>query len=428
MFDADFITNPYPAYKELLETGRIHWAADYLGGAWLVPHYDDALTFLRDPRLSAMRLGAYIQLFSEEQRVTLDPLIRCLNLWMISMDGERHVNLRRRVSKAFTPRTTENMRPLIQLRTDVLIDQLIEQAGPEGNIELMRQFAHPMPSMITAQMLGVPFEDQPKFVEWSDQLAMFLGSPNPTYEEALLGQHGVVSMINYFEGMVAERRLHPKDDLIGQLISADTPEDMLTADELFSQCVMFQIGGHETTRNMIANGLQSLLQHPEQAELLQRNPALMKGALEEIVRYECPVQLIARIALEDFEFEGAQIKRGQTVAVVIAAASRDPKYYPDPDRFDITRVSSRPVSFGYGPHICIGMALTYLEAEIAISTLLQRLPNLRLVDTTPNWSPSFLFRSLSSLPLRFEPQGQQLEPGLSQSSQATESFNVPSVT
>jgi hypothetical protein len=408
MFDADFIANPYPAYRELLETGRVHWV-DYLGGAWLVPHYDDTMALLRDTRLSAERMDAYMQLFSAEQQASLQTVFRCINLWMVSMDGERHLHLRRRISKGFTPRTVENLRPHIQNLTNVLIDKMIEQAGPEGNIELMKQLAHPMPAMVIAQLLGVPFEDQSKFVEWADELAAFIGSANPTYEQAVVGQNAVISMINYFESIVAERRVNPSDDLISQLISADKPEDILTAEELFSQCVMFLMGGHETTRNTIANGLQTLLQHPDQVELLRRNPGLMRGAVEEMVRHESPVQIIARIALEDFEFQGAQIKRGQTVAVVLGAANRDPKQFPDPDRFDITRIGSRPVSFGHGPHICIGMALSYMEAEIAINTLLQRLPDLRLVNATPDWLPSYLFRSLRSLPLRFDPQGKELE-------------------
>jgi cytochrome P450 len=347
-----------------------------------------------------------MQLFTEEQQASLEPLQRCLNLWMSSMDGERHLSIRRRVSKGFTPRTIENMRPQVQTRSDLLIDEMIEQAGPEGNIELMEQFAHPLPAAAIAQFLGANFEDQMKFVEWSDQLGKFIGSASPTYEDALLAQHGVLSMTNYFANIVAERRVNPSDDLISQLLKADSPEDMLTPDELFSQCVVFLVGGHETTRNMIANGIQTLLQHPDQAELLRHNPALIKSAVEEIVRYEAPAQLIARIALEDFEFQGAQIKAGQAVVSVIGAANRDPEQYSDPDRFDITRTDNRPLSFGYGPHICIGMALSYLETEIAIGTLIQRLPNLRLVEPTPDWTPSVFFRSLQKLPLRFDPQAQ----------------------
>ncbi|HEX6292595.1 MAG TPA: cytochrome P450 [Herpetosiphonaceae bacterium] len=408
MFDANFIANPYPAYQELLATGRIHWV-EYLGGAWLVPHYDDVLTLLRDPRLSAERSGAYMQCFSDEERATLQPLQRCMDLWMVSMDGAPHMNIRRRLSKAFTPRTIDNLRPHIQTLTNTLIDRMIDQSGGTGQIELMHQFAHPLPAMVIAQLLGVANEDQAKFVQWSDELAVFICSANPTYEEACLGQNAILSMIAYLEDVVAERRQHPGDDLISQLVNVEDHDDMLTVEEIFSQCVLFLFAGHETTRNLIGNGLQTLLHHPDQVALLRRNPSLIKGALEEMVRYECPVQLIARIAIEDMEIHGAQIKRGQTVAVVLGSANRDPEQFSDPDRFDITRIGSRPVSFGHGAHVCIGMALAYVEAGVALTTLLERLPNLRLVNATPDWSPTFLFRSLRSLPLAFEPQDRALE-------------------
>lgn len=401
MFDAQFMTNPYPTYQQMLANGRAHWA-DVQGGAWLFTHYQDIAALLRDPRLSAERTGGYLQGFTPEQQESLQPFYRITLRWLVSMDGDPHLRLRRLLSKGFTPRTIESMRPDIQRLSDELIDRLIVEGRTTGQVELMHAFAHQLPALVIADMLGVPREDQARFVAWSDEFASFISNMNPTYETAVRGQQALLAMVDYFRAVVAERRQHPASDLISLLIAVEEQGDVLTEEELIGQCVLFLFAGHETTRNLIGNGLLALLQHPEQYALLQREPELIKSAVDEMVRYNSPVQMAARTAREDFEFAGVEIKRGQMVMMLVGAANWDPAAFAQPEHFDITRSGTRALSFGHGAHVCIGMALALLEAQIAIATLLQRLPTLRLVDATPDWSPNFVLRGLRALPLAFD--------------------------
>lgn len=402
MFDATFIANPYPTYQYLLANGRVHWV-DYLGGAWLVPYYADVHALLRDPRLSAERASMFAEQFPAEHRDELREMISYFELALVFRDGERHIRQRRLLNKAFTPRMVENLRPDIQRLADQLINTMLVEAQDSGQIELMHQFAHPLPALVIAQMLGVPPSDQHQFVRWSDDLAAFMGSASPTLEMAHQAQQSQRELINYFRMLINERRAQPQDDFISLLISAEEQGDVLSEEELVVQAVLLLTAGHETTRNLIGNGLQALLQHPEQLALLQRDPSLMRGAIDEMLRYDSPMQVIARIATEDFELHGAQIKRGQIVALLVGAAHWDATQFASPERFDITRVGTRPLAFGHGAHICLGMPLAYLEAEIALTMLLQRLPRLRLVNTTPDWSENFQLRGLRSLPLSFSP-------------------------
>lgn len=402
MFDATFIANPYPTYQYLLTNGRMHWV-DYMGGAWLVPHYADVHALLRDPRLSAERAQMFVQPFPPEQRESLQQMISYFELSLVFVDGERHLRQRRLMNKAFTPRMIENLRPDIQRLADQLIDAMLVEAQDTGEIELMHQFAHPLPALVIAQMLGVPAADQQHFVRWSDDMATFMGSANPTLELANIAYQSMNSLMEYFRALVVERRAAPQDDLITRLIAAEEQGDVLSETELLVQSVLLLTAGHETTRNLIGNGMQALLQHPDQLALLQREPHLIRGALDEMLRYDSPMQVISRIASEDFELYGEQVKRGQIVALLVGAAHWDTEQFTQPERFDITRSEAKPLSFGHGAHICLGMPLAYMEAEIALRTLLQRLPRLRLVNTTPDWSDNFQLRGLRSLPLSFSP-------------------------
>jgi hypothetical protein len=402
MFDATFIANPYPTYQYLLANGRVHWV-DYMGGAWLVPHYADVQALLRDPRLSAERADMFAAPFPPAQRDSLQEMINTFHLSLVFTDGERHLRQRRLLNKAFTPRVVENLRPAIQQLADQLIDAMLVEAKESGRIELMHQFAHPLPALVIAQLLGVSSADRPLFVRWSNDLAAFMGSANPTFEMALVAQDSMAALINYFRGIVDERRAQPQDDFITQLISAEEQGDGLSEAELLVQAVLLLTAGHETTRNLIGNGMQALLQHPDQLALLQRDPSLMRGALDEMLRYDSPLQAIPRIATENFELHGATIQRGQIVLLLPGAAHWDPAQFAQPERFDITRQGTRPLAFGHGAHVCLGMPLAYLEGEIAVRTLLRRLPKLQLVNTTPDWSPNFQLRGLRSLPLSFGP-------------------------
>jgi hypothetical protein len=408
VFDAEFIKNPYPTYQHLLTNSRIHFI-EHFGGAWLVTHYDDALDVLRDARFSAARASSFVELFPPEQREQIQDLGRCLSMWLVVLDGGEHLRLRRLLNKAFTPRTIENMRPAIEQLADTLIDRLIAEMQTQGQADLLQTFAHPLPAMIIAQLLGVQAEDQLKFVRWSDELARYAASMTPDLEIALTAQDALHHMLDCFRAVLAERRREPQDDFVTLLLSAEEQDVGLTEEEILAQCTLFLLAGHETTRNLIGNGMLTLLQHPEQRALLRREPSLIRSALDEMLRYQSPTQTAGRIATEDLELFGQSIKAGQTMLILLGAVNRDPDHFSDPDRFDITRAERRPLSFGHGPHVCIGMALALLEGEIAFTRLL-RLPNIQLVSTDLQWSPIFALRGLLELPITFDTQPETDDP------------------
>jgi hypothetical protein len=397
MFDAAFIENPYPTYEHLRATGRIHWL-EYGGGAWLVSHYDDVMALLRDPQLGTALSGGFSRQFPEHQRHYLDDFEATVKLWLSGMDGEEHLRLRRLLNTAFTPRVVEQMRPRIQRLTDQLIDTFCER----GEVELMSEFAHPLPALVVAQLLGVPAEDRHQFVYWSDDIGAFFGSAKATIEQARAANDALASMREYFRPIVADRRAHPRDDLITRMIEVEEQGAMFTEDQLLAQCSLFLFAGHETTRNLIGNGMKALLDNPDQLELLREQPALIQSAIDEIVRYDCPIQLIPRVTTADLDLFGQPVQRGQIVQLALAAANRDAAQFPDPDGFDITRSAKRSTTFGFGAHICIGLPLAMMEIEIAFATLLRRLPSLRLAQPAVR-VPSVALRAFQLLPLAFEP-------------------------
>ena len=397
MFDANFIADPYPTYQQLLADGRIHWL-DFGGGAWFIPHYADVMTLLRNPHLVTALSGAFSRHLPEADRHHLNDFEDTVKLWISGMNGDEHLRLRRLLNKAFTPRIIEAIRPQVQQLTDELIDTFYAQ----GEVELMSQFAHPLPALVIAQLLDVPPEDRDRFVHWSDAIGEFFGSPQITIPQARGASQALVAMREYFRPIVAERRRQPGEDLISLMIAVEEQGEMVTEDQLLAQCSLFLFGGHETTRNLIGNGMKALLDNPEQLELLRQNPQLIQGAVEEIVRYDIPIQFIPRLVDADLEVAGQQIKQGQIMQIVLAAANRDGAEFPDPDRFDITRSYKRSATFGFGPHICLGLPLAMMELEIAFNTLVRRLPNLRLAGAAERL-PSVALRAFHVLPLAFDP-------------------------
>lgn len=234
-------------------------------------------------------------------------------------------------------------------------------------------------------MLGVAPEDQDQFKKWSDDLAMFLGDVRRAAQHIGVAQRSALDMIEYLRGIIAKRRQNPKDDLISALVAAEEQGDVFSEDELFSMFVLLQIGGHETTTNLIGNGLLALLQNPQQMQKLRDDPSLIGSSIEEFLRYDSPVQALSRFATEDLDISGTPISKSQYIVMFVGAANRDPAQFPDPDRLDITRQENRHVGLGFGPHFCLGAALARLEGQIAINTMLRRMPELRL-------EPPFLLR------------------------------------
>lgn len=400
MFDQHFIADPYPTYRMLRASGRAHWVGDFLGGAWLLPHHADIGPVLRDARLSAQRSHCYSALLPEAERPAFDEFNRLFGMWLLFQDAPAHTLLRKLMNKGFAPQVIEAWRGAVTRTAHGLLDRL----PGDGPVDYMGCFAHPFPALVICELMGVDAADQDTFIEWSDHIARFFGNPASSIEVAHRGRDSLIAMTRYFERVVEQRRREPGDDLISLLIRIEEDEEALTAEEVASQCAMLMFGGHETTRNLLGNGMLALLRHPAQMQALQDDPALIPNAVREMLRYDSPVQYLVRLATEDFEYAGATIRRGQMVVPIIASGNRDEARYPDADRFDIRREDTTHFAFGHGAHVCIGTRLALLEAEIAFTVLLARCPHITAPTDHPEWLPNFGFRGMRALPLHMSAQ------------------------
>jgi cytochrome P450 len=390
--DPAFIANPYPAYRELRETMPV-WRSPF-GRAFLT-RYEDASVLLRDRRLGKdfTEPEALIRRFGPT--AMQEPAVVELSHMMLMRDPPDHTRLRGLVTKVFTARKIEEMRPGIQAITDRLLDKV---AGL-GEMDAIRDLAFPLPVLVICELLGVPEEDRAGFVNATASGAALLNPVPPTREELDRANEGTLATGAYFEALFEQRRKQPRDDLLSLLVQAEEAGDRLTTQELRANVTLLFAAGHETTVNLIGNGIWSLLCNPSQWSAIRDNPGLIPNAIEEILRYECPVQAVARTVAEPIEFGGIEFRKDELIVGLIGAANRDPAVFPDPDRLDVTRERLKPLSFGGGIHFCIGAQLARIEAEVVFSTLLRRMPDLRLTDTEPRWRESFTLRGLTTLPV-----------------------------
>lgn len=396
MIGADFVNNPYPSYEALRALGPVHWDRDFCGGAWLLINYADVIEVLRDPRFSVQRGGRWVNTSGPEGRAELREFKRIFSRSLIFLDGSHHTRLRRVMNAGFKPDVMQNMAP----RITTIVDQLLARLDTLPEVDLIRDFARQLPALVIADMLAVDPADQGDFVAWSDEVAEFIGSPTPTLEIARRAQKGLIALNEYFRALLPQRRLHPGDDLVSQLIRAEASGGIITTKELLAQCCTLLFAGHETTRNLLGNGLFHLMRHPRQRQLLQDDPALMQSALRELLRFDSPVQYTGRLLTSEVEMHGHKMRRGDLVIPLIGAANRDPARFTRPDQLDLTRNEGNHLSFGYGAHVCIGASLTYTEAEIAFGKILPRLARWQLVDAEPAWCNNPVYRGLSRLPIR----------------------------
>ncbi|MGS0743880.1 cytochrome P450 [Glaciimonas sp. GG7] len=404
MINNAFLSNPYPAYQALRQAGPLHWNEEFCGGAWLFTEYADVATVLRDPRFSVRRAGGWVNTSGPEALTELREFKRIFARSLLFIDPPRHTRLRQVMNVGFKPAALQALAPQIQTLVDRLLDKVTASNvtfATFATFDFMRDFARPLPALVIAAMLGIDGDDRAEFVAWSDDIADFIGSPTPTIEIARRAQTSLIAMNDYFRAVLPQRRAHPGDDLISQLIAAEASGGIMTTKELLAQCCTLLFAGHETTRNLLGNGMLALLQHPQQWQTLQANPALLPSALKELLRFDSPVQYTGRRLTVDVEMHGQVMKKGDLAIPLIGSANRDPAKFTDPDTLDITRNQGAHLSFGFGPHVCIGAILTYMEAEIALRSVMQRLPGLQLMEATQSWGNNAVYRSLNALPLRF---------------------------
>lgn len=395
MFDANFISNPYGVYSFLRRVGPLHWIAQFRNGAWIVPRYADVMTGLHDARLSSQRSHNLTAALPPDVQGEFATFNRIFSKWMLFLDPPEHSRIRKLLNKEFTPNMIQRLRPRIQH----VVDSLLDNAAGKSEMEFMTEFANPLPVRVIAEMLGIPAADQRDFQIWSDELADFFGNVSSSVEAGRRAQNSLVSLTEYFRALLPERRAHKEDDLVSLLLRVEEEGEVLTGEELLAQCTLLLVAGHETTRNLIGNGMLALLQHPDQLAKLKENPTLINSAVREFARFDSPVQFSGRAATEDFSWHDKDIKKGQTVILLLASANRDSEKFSEPEKLDIARDEGMPLSFGHGTHFCIGAALAYTEAEIAFTTLLERAPDLKMLDDVPAWRSNMSFRGLSKLRL-----------------------------
>jgi cytochrome P450 len=398
---AEFLRDPYPVYDQLRTHDPIFWSAE--NEYWILTRYADIASNIQDNRLSSNRIGAHADRMPPSAKEHFRPLFGAVSSWMLMIDPPDHTRLRGLVSKAFTPSVVENMRALITQ----LVDDKLARVKQQGRMDIMTDLANPLPAIVIAEMLGVAGVDQQQFKAWSNDIAMGLaGIDSARSKEELfalydLAQKSFLALAAYFREKVAELRSKPRENLLSALIQAEERGDRLTEHELFANCVLLMIAGHETTTNLIGNGILALLRNPDQKEALSLNPDLIVSATEELLRYDSPVQKMARIALLDIDLGGKHIKQGQLVCLSFAAGNRDSEQFAAPGQLDIARKPNRHLAFGHGLHYCVGAALARLEGQIAINRILNTLRGITLDSEELEWTRNLTLRGLKSLPVVF---------------------------
>jgi cytochrome P450 len=395
-FSDEVLQNPYPTYARLHEAGPLHYLD--VGGkwpVWSIVSHAECSSIAKDTRLSAKRAHQMLLSLPLSRQAEFAELARMLGLWLIFMDPPEHTRLRKLLNKGFSAAAVEGLRPQVE----AIVDQMLKPLQHGSEVDLMREFANPMPVRIILEMLGIPQEMRDTFVDWSRAIAVFRGNPNRTVEETRAAQDALIELTEFFRKTVAERRRNKGNDLISLLIDIEEEGEVLTEEELYAQCIALLFAGHETTRNLIGNGMYTLLQHPQETAELRERPEIIRSAVEELLRYESPVQFTARVLKEDIEICGQQIRKGWTVLCMLGAANRDPKQFKEPDDLDLKRLNNQHLAFSAGLHFCIGAQLARLEGQIALLSLVQRFPKMKLAGSRPEFAPTFGFRGLKSLPI-----------------------------
>jgi len=394
LLEPDVLANPYPLYHRLRTEDPVHWDS-YLH-SWVVTRYEDVVTVLQN--FSAARTPTPDQLrglgLSE-----LEPVAKVMVRQLLFRDPPAHTRLRGLAAAAFSPSKVEALRHHIQETTDYLIDAVVA----EGRMDVITDLADLLPATLTAELMGVPVEDRSQLKAWSKDFSEMLGNfqHNPGRTAVMLKT--VEQMTDYFRRRMRAKVCPSQEGVVHTLMTAEVDGDRLTEEEIIANSIITLVGGLETTTNLIGNGLLSLLRNPRELQLLRANSSLYPSAIEELLRYESPIQYTSRLAPADVDLGGKSISKRQAVIAVVGAANHDPERFPDPDRLDITRQDNRHLAFGWAAHFCFGAPLARLEGQIALSTMLRRLRNLALVPGALVWRTNMGFRGLEALPVTFDP-------------------------
>jgi len=392
--DPAFLADPFPLYQRLRDEDPAHWSPRLK--AWVLTRYDDVKRVCLDSTMSSDRLRPFFATLPPPEAAKVAELERYLTLWMVFRDPPEHTRLRRLAAKVFHVRSISALRPNVERLTRWLLESLADRT----ELDFIADFAGPLPALVIMDMLGAPREELARLKRLSDEMALFIGSARDAAEKYQRASAATREMAEIFRELVRARRAAPRRDLLSELVALDDGGDRLSDDELVATCILLLFAGHETTTHHLANGLRALMHFPDQLQRLRGNPALAPAAVEELLRYDGPIGAQVRIVQEPHELHGKQLQPGERVFLLMNAANRDPRAYPDPDRLDLARNGVPHLTFGFGAHICLGFPLARLEGQIALPAVLARWRRIELAGAPLEWMDSMVLRGMKAMPLR----------------------------
>jgi cytochrome P450 len=392
--DPAVLADPFPLYRRMRDEDPAHWSANLK--AWVLTRYEDVRRVCLDTRMSSDRLRPFFATLPSAEAARIGELIRYLTLWMVFRDPPEHTRLRRLASKVFNVRSMHALRPNIEALTAWLLDRI----DGRDEFDFIAEFAGPLPALVIMDMLGVPRDELARLKRLSDEMALFIGSARDSPEKYARAEAATHEMAGLFRDLIAARRRAPQRDLLSELVAIDEAGERLTEDELVATCILLLFAGHETTTHHLANGLAALLRFPGEIERLRVEPALAPAAVEELLRYDGPIGAQVRIVQDAQDFHGRTFKPGERVFLMMNAANRDPRAYPDPDRLDLGRSGVPHLTFGFGAHICLGFPLARLEGQIALPAVLGRWRHIERTGGEAQWIDSMVLRGMQAMPLR----------------------------
>lgn len=395
--DEEVISSPHPVYNFLRENDPVHWNASIKG--WVVTRHDDAREVLRDPRFSVEKLTPFVNQMHGQTRAKVEVLADTMKHWLPFMEPPTHTRMRKVLQRGFMPRRIAALEDFVQ----ATVTRLLDNVADKGRMDVIEDFAYPLPTVVIGAMFGVPLEDSDKLRNWSLNLGKFVlgGTPGPDkYDSA---SEAIELMRVYFRELVEEHKKAPRDNITSSMVETIGKPDGMTEDEVIASLVLILFAGHETTANLIGNAILSLIRNKPQLERLQGDLSLLPRAVEEFLRFESSAHLIVRVAKEDVEIRGRKIGKDQRLFIVLNAADRDSSQFDFPDQLDVTRQKNPHIAFGYGLHSCLGQPLARIEAITALRGVLERFDNLELAidDSELRWHSEILVHGVKSLPITF---------------------------
>jgi len=390
--DPGTLADPFPLYRRMQDEDPAHWSTQLR--AWVLTRYEDVKAACLDLSLSSDRLSPFFAASPEAARMAA--LQACLTRWMVFRDPPDHTRLRRLAAKVFNVRSIQALRPGIEATTQ----WLLERIGERESFDFVAEFASPLPALVIMDMLGVPREELGVLKALSDEMALFIGSARDARAKYDRAEQATREMTEFFRALVVKRRAQPTTDLLSALVHLEDDGERLSEEELVAMCVLLLFAGHETTAHHIANGLQALLRFPEELERLRKDPSMAPAAVEELLRYDGPIGAQVRIVQAERELHGRKLRSGDRVFLMMNAANRDPRAFPDPDRLDLRRHGVPHLTFGFGVHICLGFPLARLEGQVALPAVLARWRRIEIAGEPLQWIDSMVLRGVQSLPVR----------------------------